>query len=149
MTFDIHPLVHLAMRSWLKANDQWEPWVEKALSRLVKIDLFDHHYETRETWIAYVTHATHLGSFIRPFDLKASISLLTQLTGSLLQEASRDIPVKTFAYIKFSKRYIETRERGYPSDLLIVKEWEEWFKKIKRYGNFFEILMELDFPLVT
>ncbi|KAF2197775.1 hypothetical protein GQ43DRAFT_451462 [Delitschia confertaspora ATCC 74209] len=27
--FDVHPLVHLAMRGWLKANNQWSYWTER------------------------------------------------------------------------------------------------------------------------
>ena len=35
--FDVHPLVHLAMRSWMKANHLWKDWGDKVSTRLIEI----------------------------------------------------------------------------------------------------------------
>ncbi|KAF2198804.1 purine and uridine phosphorylase [Delitschia confertaspora ATCC 74209] len=47
--FEVHPLVHLAMRGWLKAHNQWATWVEKTSLRLVDIIPYGD-YNTRETY---------------------------------------------------------------------------------------------------
>jgi hypothetical protein len=54
--FDVHPLLHLAMRGWLKKNDQWIGWAEKAMQRLMEIVPYGD-YESREVWTAYLPHA--------------------------------------------------------------------------------------------
>ncbi|CAI6333723.1 unnamed protein product [Periconia digitata] len=57
-TFDIHPLVHLAIRIWIKACGQWRVWVERTLDRLLEIvPLGDH--STIQVWTAYLPHAVH------------------------------------------------------------------------------------------
>ena len=57
--YDVHPLVHLAMRSWLKVHNQWTPWVEKTVNRLIDIVPFGG-YGARRIWIAYLPHAMHV-----------------------------------------------------------------------------------------
>jgi tetratricopeptide (TPR) repeat protein len=55
-TIDIHRLVQLAARSWLKAENQWHVWVDKTIQRLVEIVPFGGH-EKRELWTPYLPHA--------------------------------------------------------------------------------------------
>jgi len=57
--YDVHPLVHLAMRSWLKVHSQWTPWVEKTVNRLIDIVPFGG-YGARRIWIAYLPYAMHV-----------------------------------------------------------------------------------------
>lgn len=57
--YDVHPLVHLATRSWLKAHRQWALWTETTLARLVTIVPYGDH-DTREYWQGYLHHAMHL-----------------------------------------------------------------------------------------
>jgi hypothetical protein len=56
--FNIHPLVHLAMRLWLKAHNQWEMWNEKTVARLLHIMPYGDCY--RGAWIDYIPHAIHV-----------------------------------------------------------------------------------------
>ncbi|KZM27862.1 uncharacterized protein EKO05_0010026 [Ascochyta rabiei] len=44
---DVHPLVHVATRSWLKNHGQWDVWAERALKRLLEIVPFGD-YNTQE-----------------------------------------------------------------------------------------------------
>lgn len=57
--FDLHPLVHLAMRGWMEASDQWKDWGDKVLTRLIEIVPYGDH-DTRLIWIAYLPHARHI-----------------------------------------------------------------------------------------
>lgn len=50
-TFDVHPLVHLAMGGWLKAHCQWNTWVERSMLQLSQLVPFGDH-ETRDIWTA-------------------------------------------------------------------------------------------------
>ncbi|KAK3942068.1 hypothetical protein QBC46DRAFT_84908 [Diplogelasinospora grovesii] len=55
-SFDIHRLVHLAMRNWLRKRDSLEEWVQKAISRLDDVFSGDDE-ENRALWRTYMPHA--------------------------------------------------------------------------------------------
>jgi hypothetical protein len=54
--FDIHRLVHHAMRGWLKAYRLLEPWTQKATTRLDQIFPNDDH-RNRHKWRRLLPHA--------------------------------------------------------------------------------------------
>jgi tetratricopeptide (TPR) repeat protein len=56
---DVHRLVHLVMRSWLRSQKQWHIWVDKTLTRLVEVLPLGGH-DKREVWTAYLPHAIHV-----------------------------------------------------------------------------------------
>jgi tetratricopeptide (TPR) repeat protein len=76
--FDVHPLVHLAMRGWLKAHNQWNVWAEKTLKRLVDIVPFGDH-DTREVWTAYLPHATHVADLPEVYEAENRMTMLDQI----------------------------------------------------------------------
>ena len=58
-SFDMHRLVHLATRNWLKTTQSLVAWTQRALSRLE--DVFPYgNYENRVIWTAYLPHALHI-----------------------------------------------------------------------------------------
>jgi tetratricopeptide (TPR) repeat protein len=57
-TFDLHRLVHLAMRYWLLENGIMTKWAFKATERLVEVFPSDEH-ENRAVWRAYSPHAIY------------------------------------------------------------------------------------------
>jgi hypothetical protein len=61
-SYDIHRLVQIAARTWLKANGEWQEWATKALRRLAEAFPYPKH-ENRQTWIGYITHAQHILQF--------------------------------------------------------------------------------------
>ncbi|KAJ4353222.1 uncharacterized protein N0V89_004949 [Didymosphaeria variabile] len=76
--FDVHPLVHLAMREWLKKYGEWVVWAEKTLERLVEmVPLGD--LVTREVWTIYLPHATHIVGVPEVYDLENRMSLLGRI----------------------------------------------------------------------
>jgi tetratricopeptide (TPR) repeat protein len=77
-TFDMHRLVRLVTRNWLKMNGRWQEWASKALTRLVEIVPFGD-YETRETWTAYLPHAMHVVDVPEVSETEGSISLLERV----------------------------------------------------------------------
>jgi tetratricopeptide (TPR) repeat protein len=78
--FDAHPLVHLAVRGWLKAHRQWILWLEIALARLIKITPYGN-YDTREYWITYLHHAAHLVDQPEVHDMEGRMTLLERVGG--------------------------------------------------------------------
>jgi tetratricopeptide (TPR) repeat protein len=57
--FDIHRLVHLATRNWLRSEGKLHVWVDKAIARLGELLPAGGHKD-RSTWTAYLPHANHL-----------------------------------------------------------------------------------------
>ncbi|KAF2195997.1 hypothetical protein GQ43DRAFT_485285 [Delitschia confertaspora ATCC 74209] len=76
--FKVHPLVHLAMRGWLKARNQWATWVEKTSLRLVDIIPYGDT-DTRETWTAYLPHVLHIVDLIEIYEVKGKMLLLGRI----------------------------------------------------------------------
>ncbi|KAF2658061.1 hypothetical protein K491DRAFT_690412 [Lophiostoma macrostomum CBS 122681] len=61
--FDVHPLVHMAMQSWLKAHNKCNIWMKRTLRHLRVLlpdskDSGDYH-ATKEVWLKYIPHAIH------------------------------------------------------------------------------------------
>ncbi|KAH7396341.1 heterokaryon incompatibility protein-domain-containing protein [Pyrenochaeta sp. MPI-SDFR-AT-0127] len=73
--FDVHPLVHLAIRGWLKAHKEWNFWVKKTLARLVDIVPFGG-YDSREVWTTYLPHAMHIVNLAEVCDTDDRMLLL-------------------------------------------------------------------------
>lgn len=57
--YDLHRLVRLAMRGWLKLAQSFDLWVSRAITRTAEI-YPDGSFEHREVWTAYLPHATAL-----------------------------------------------------------------------------------------
>lgn len=55
-TFDLHRLVHFAMRNWLKRDGKLSDWTTKTLTRIEGV-FPDDDYRNRALWNAYMPHA--------------------------------------------------------------------------------------------
>ncbi|CEJ93571.1 hypothetical protein VHEMI09149 [[Torrubiella] hemipterigena] len=62
-SFDIHPLVHLASRNWLRSEQKLHFWTKRVLERLVEL-LPDGGHEERKVWSTYLPHAKYLVSSV-------------------------------------------------------------------------------------
>ncbi|KAF2823384.1 HET-domain-containing protein [Ophiobolus disseminans] len=56
--FNMHPLVHLSIRGWLVAHNQWDLWKERAVSRLLAI--IPYKDEATTHCATYLPHAQHV-----------------------------------------------------------------------------------------
>ena len=55
-SYDIHRLVHVSARHWLKERGEWNVWTTKALQQVA--EMFPHpDQENRDLWIIYLPHA--------------------------------------------------------------------------------------------
>ncbi|KAL1607816.1 hypothetical protein SLS60_002754 [Paraconiothyrium brasiliense] len=112
--FDVHPLVHLAMRQWLKAYGHWLGWVEKTLERLVEIIPFGDH-DTREVWTIYLPHATYIVGVAEVYDLESRVSLLDRI-GQCERALGRYRAAES-AYRQLFEREVEVLGREHPDTL--------------------------------
>jgi tetratricopeptide (TPR) repeat protein len=77
-TFDIHALVHLAMRGWLKAHGQWSFYITETMQRIS--DALSYcGTDRRDRWIPYLLHASHFADIPELHAHKDSIQLLSQV----------------------------------------------------------------------
>jgi tetratricopeptide (TPR) repeat protein len=77
-SLDVHRLVHLVTRSWLRAQDQWYGWANKTLERLLEVVPFGD-YDKRETWTAYLPHAIHVVNLAELCEVKGRLGLLSRI----------------------------------------------------------------------
>ena len=66
-SFDLHRLVHLATRNWLRTTQSLAAWTEKTLSRLADVFPSGDH-KNRAIWTAYLPHARHVLALPHPLD---------------------------------------------------------------------------------
>ena len=82
-TVSVHPLVHLAMRIWLKAHGTWEYWNEKTVARLLDImprrEVVEDYSYTKDIWAKYVPHAAHVVDVADNSRIKGRLWLLEVL----------------------------------------------------------------------
>lgn len=61
--FDVHRLVYLATRNWLRRENQLSSWADRALKRLVDIIPYGGHLN-REVWTQYLPHGIYVADKI-------------------------------------------------------------------------------------
>ncbi|KAH0534097.1 hypothetical protein FGG08_007306 [Glutinoglossum americanum] len=84
-SFDLHRLVHLATRNWLRTTQSLAAWTEKTLSRLADVFPIGDH-KNKAIWMAYLPHARHVLASPHPSDgsKEAEIKLLYKVGWCLL-----------------------------------------------------------------
>jgi tetratricopeptide (TPR) repeat protein len=55
-SYDMHRLVYIAMRNWLKLKDEWRSWNQKAIGQIANIFPWPQH-DNRGVWLTYLPHA--------------------------------------------------------------------------------------------
>ncbi|KAF2194690.1 HET-domain-containing protein [Zopfia rhizophila CBS 207.26] len=58
LALDLHRLVHLATRNWLRKEELIDQWTEKAIS-LLEEAFPDHDHKNRSLWRIYLPHVRH------------------------------------------------------------------------------------------
>ncbi|KAF4612495.1 hypothetical protein G7Y89_g15595 [Cudoniella acicularis] len=79
--FDMHRLVHIAMRNWLKQENEWRNWNQKALQQMNVIFPWPRH-ENRAIWMKYFPHAQ---TIINSIELLGGVELPTVLLDNLAE----------------------------------------------------------------
>jgi nucleoside phosphorylase/tetratricopeptide (TPR) repeat protein len=58
-SYDIHRLVQVAARNWLRETEEWPVWATKTLQRIAEAFPFPEH-ENREIWVRFLPHAQNI-----------------------------------------------------------------------------------------
>ncbi|KAK9384161.1 hypothetical protein V1515DRAFT_589424, partial [Lipomyces mesembrius] len=85
-TYDVHRLVHLATRNWLRREELLEPWAKAVVDRLdAKFPTNNH--QNRTIWRRYLTHALYaLDSQLIDQDGKSRIDLAWKVGNCLYSD---------------------------------------------------------------
>ncbi|RMZ69754.1 kinesin light chain 1 [Pyrenophora seminiperda CCB06] len=59
LALDLHRLVHLTVRNWLRNQDMLIEWAHRAVARLEEV-FPDHEHKNRAVWRMYLPHARHV-----------------------------------------------------------------------------------------
>jgi tetratricopeptide (TPR) repeat protein len=73
--FNIHRLVRLATRNWLRDHNQGRDWASKVVTRLAEI-VPSGDYNTREIWTTYLPHAIYVVNLPDACEAESRLSLL-------------------------------------------------------------------------
>ncbi|KAI0437244.1 TPR-like protein [Xylaria telfairii] len=82
-SFDIHPLVHLATRNWMRSEKRMQGWTEIAVSRLVGL-LPEDGNQNRATWFEYLPHAMYLLATVVATEVSLPVVVLAEKLGRCL-----------------------------------------------------------------
>jgi len=99
MALDLHRLVHLATRNWLRTEEQLSQSTEKAIMRLEEVFPNDSH-ENRSLWRTYLMHVHYvIESDLVDKDWKTRMNLMWRYAMCLYEDGRWDeaeIPITQF-----------------------------------------------------
>jgi tetratricopeptide (TPR) repeat protein len=61
-SYDMHRLVQIAARNWLKESGEWQKWATRAWRRVAEVFPLPRH-ENRDVWMVYLPHAQSMLQF--------------------------------------------------------------------------------------
>ena len=60
--FDLHRLIHIALRKWLQKQELLNQWIQKAIKRLLEV-FPDHNHGNRSKWRRLLPHTKYALSY--------------------------------------------------------------------------------------
>ncbi|KAI9771206.1 MAG: hypothetical protein M1839_002865 [Geoglossum umbratile] len=104
-SLDLHRLVHLATRNWLRREESLSRWTNKAVARLEET-FPDNDHKNRSIWRAYLPHARYvLSSSLIEDGVQERTQLLWKYSMCLYSDGRYDEAEKSFFQV------METRKR--------------------------------------
>jgi len=77
-TYDVHPLVHLAMRNWLETHGELDKSTDRAILRLAEC-IPESDTEARDVWRTVLPHAIHVATLTMTSTSEETILLLFRI----------------------------------------------------------------------
>ncbi len=77
-SYDIHRLVQLSARNWLKQSGEWNVWVTKVLRQLTNEFPFPQH-QNKYVWIRYLPHTDYILVLYKPHHDELESELLSKI----------------------------------------------------------------------
>jgi tetratricopeptide (TPR) repeat protein len=99
-SLDLHRLVHLATRNWLRREESLGRWTAEATARLYKV-FPDHDHKKRSVWRKYLPHARYvLASDLIDDSVVGKTGLFVKFGFCLCEDGRYDEAEKPFSQIK-------------------------------------------------
>ncbi|KAH8660527.1 hypothetical protein BX600DRAFT_438741 [Xylariales sp. PMI_506] len=76
--YDVHPLLHLVMQTWLQKRNLWNDYSERVIRRLLTL-IPVGGYENREHYVHFLPHAKHVTSLNNTKSLDVAFDLLNRV----------------------------------------------------------------------
>ena len=138
---DLHRLVHLATRSWLRKEKLFAQSTKRAISRLGEV-FPDHEHQNRAAWRKYLAHASYaLKSDVASDDDEARTRLLWKLGLCLYQEGRWYETERAFLQV------METRKRvlgpEHPDTLICMANLASTYRNKGRWGEAEELEVQV------
>jgi tetratricopeptide (TPR) repeat protein len=134
---DVHRLVQLATRNWLRGKNEWRLWTENTLARLVEVVPVGGH-ERKEVWVAYLPHAIHVAGLTDIGDDEGLMSLLHRI--GRCEQALGRYEASEWAHMQLLERKIQLFGKENPSTLSSVNDVGLSLTKQGRYKEAEEML---------
>ncbi|KAH0551380.1 hypothetical protein GP486_007405, partial [Trichoglossum hirsutum] len=100
LSLDLHRLVHLATRNWLRREGSLSRWTSKAVTRLEEAFPDDDYYRSRSLWRAYLPHARYvLSSSLIKDDVQERTQLLWKYSLCLYSDGRYDEAEESFSQV--------------------------------------------------
>ncbi|KAI9763277.1 MAG: hypothetical protein M1839_006524, partial [Geoglossum umbratile] len=141
LSLDLHRLVHLATRNWLRREESLSRWTGRAVARLEEIFPDDDH-KNRSIWRAYLPHARHvLSSSLIKDDVQERMKLLWKYSMCLYSDGRYDEAEKSFLQV------METRKRKlgaeHPSTLASIANLASTYRNQGRWKEAEELEVQV------
>jgi len=104
-SLDLHRLVHLATRNWLRMENCDTEWVAKAIARLDCV-FPSHDHKNRDLWRAYLPHAQYLVGSDLGNGVRERLSLLMKLGQCLLSDGRYNDAEKPFLEVMEANKMV-------------------------------------------
>ncbi|OCK73604.1 kinesin light chain, partial [Lepidopterella palustris CBS 459.81] len=130
-SFDLHRLVHLATRNWLREQDLLAEWTSKAIARLA--DVFpESDSGNRTLWRIYLPHVQYVyASDLFQENLEGSLVLLQKFGLCLLRDGRWNEAEKSFMQVVETKKRILGQEN--PSTLTSIANLASTYRNQGRW----------------
>ncbi|OAG11040.1 kinesin light chain 1 [Paraphaeosphaeria sporulosa] len=128
--FDMHRLVHMALRWWLEGHGQRKTWAGRAAARVKELVPYGG-YGGREIWVAYLPHALHVVELKDALDSATLAELLARI--GRCQESSGQYAAAELAHRQVWSLRKGLLGREHPDTLMSMSNLAWTLKRLGRY----------------
>ena len=131
-SFDVHRLVQLTTRSWLRTKNQLHDWTSKTLKRLVEVIPLGGHGQ-RQVWTAYLPHAVYTTDLIEVRAVEERVVLMDRIGHCEITLGRYKAAESTYRQVL--ERRQEVLGRGHPSTLASMSNLAQTLSDQGKYAD--------------
>jgi len=128
-TYDLHRIVHLAGRNWLRNEGSLADWTRKTIERMAKL-FPTRDYQHKSIWTAYLPHAKRLCDDHEGKDIPARYELLGKMGSCFVADG------KFVEAVEAQKIVAEWKENAFgASDLRTLVTYDDLGEALREMGD--------------